>query len=103
MSYVTCHISPVTIPQRKGQSGGDSRCRFCYQRGLPRLVLNDINNETSKKLEVYICKGARDMKFFENFHLPPMYCSHLSNTKKKKNILCEPCFDEHKLRLQQKR
>ena len=44
LSHVTCHVSPVTcnffLPWKKlGQSGGASRLRVCYQRGLPRLVL----------------------------------------------------------------
>ena len=45
MSRVTCHMSHVTCPKEKkkrekkfGQSGGASRWRVCYQRGLPRLV-----------------------------------------------------------------
>ena len=55
MSRVTCHLSPVTCQKmifltfnffssflckkKIGQSGGASRWRVCYQRGLPRLVL----------------------------------------------------------------
>ena len=56
MSHVTCHMSRVscqniffTLFNKKiyvlfvffnkfGQSGGASRWRICYQRGLPRLV-----------------------------------------------------------------
>ena len=41
-SCVTCHVSPVTCPffclKKIGLSGGASRWRVCYQRGLPRLV-----------------------------------------------------------------
>ena len=57
---VTCHLSPVTshmfffikktkkqhyiYPSEKiGQSGGASRWRLCYQRGLPCLVLDSIS------------------------------------------------------------
>ena len=48
VSPVTCHVSPVTcnflffiffILKKIGQSGGASCRRVCYQRGLPRLVL----------------------------------------------------------------
>ena len=40
VSRVTCHMSRVTCQQQKsGQSGGASRSRVCYQRGLPRLVV----------------------------------------------------------------
>ena len=55
LSPVTCHLSPVTCQQiiffdififfiffyvnKNGQSGGASRWRVCYQRGLLRLVL----------------------------------------------------------------
>ena len=56
VTCVTCHVSPVTckkkieekIEEKKfkkyhakkiGQSGGASRWRVCYQRGLPRLVI----------------------------------------------------------------
>ena len=46
MSSVICHMSPVTCHlsqhffylKKIGQSGGASQWRFCYQRGLPRLV-----------------------------------------------------------------
>ena len=68
MSHVTCHVSPVmchvshvkniffyiSLNKKKnkkkyttkniGQSGGASRWRVCYQRGLPRLVLNVIQH-----------------------------------------------------------
>ena len=37
VSRVTCHMSRVT--KKNGKSGGASRLRVCYQRGLPRLVL----------------------------------------------------------------
>ena len=60
MSRVTCHVSPVTchmshvkkkfLPlnffffyvNKIGQSGGASRGRVCYQRGLPRLVFKEL-------------------------------------------------------------
>ena len=39
MSRATCHMSQSCIAYKKnGQSGGASRSRVCYQRGLPRLV-----------------------------------------------------------------
>ena len=42
VSRVICHMSPKKIiekkKRKKGKSGGDSRLRVCYQRGLPRLV-----------------------------------------------------------------
>ena len=49
VSHVTCHVSCVTCHmshviffffyvKKIGQSGGASRWRVCYQRGLPRLV-----------------------------------------------------------------
>ena len=54
VSHVTCHVSHVTcylshvnvffvclfffLQQKFGKSGGASRGRVCYQRGLPRLV-----------------------------------------------------------------
>ena len=48
VSRVTCHVSRVMcqkinkLPSEKiGQSGGASRWRVCYQRGLPRLVWPD--------------------------------------------------------------
>ena len=37
MSHVTCHLSFFYV-KKIGQSGGASRWRVCYQRGLPRLV-----------------------------------------------------------------
>ena len=47
MSHVTCHVSHVTCHMYFfyflfffGQSGEASQGRVCYQRGLPRLVLN---------------------------------------------------------------
>ena len=50
VSDVTCHVSPVTchlshvrfffILKKTLLSGGASRWRVCYQRGLPRLVLS---------------------------------------------------------------
>ena len=63
VSPVTCHLSPVTCKkiifqhfnslflifkfflrkQKIGQSGGASRWRVCYQRGLPRLVSRELN------------------------------------------------------------
>ena len=53
VSRVTCHMSPVTcqkifftfflFKKKNGQSGGASRGRVCYQRGLPRLVLNAVD------------------------------------------------------------
>ena len=58
MSHVTCHMSPVTCHMSDvkkklhffffsnvkiiEQSGGASRWRVCYQRGLPCLVTNVI-------------------------------------------------------------
>ena len=40
MSHVTCHKKNIYIYIKKnGKSGGASRLRVCYQRGLPRLVL----------------------------------------------------------------
>ena len=59
VSRVTCHPSPVTcqkyylnilIKKKKhskniGQSGGASRWRVCYQRGLPRLVDKNMHKE----------------------------------------------------------
>ena len=64
MSRVTCHVSRVTC-QVSGvrwqvsfvrwcvlfclflilQSGGASRWRVCYQRGLPRLVFTDLESQ----------------------------------------------------------
>ena len=39
MSCVTCHKSHVKKTTTKNRlSGGASRSRVCYQRGLPRLV-----------------------------------------------------------------
>ena len=50
LSYITCHVSPVTshmsffqkntffLFKKNRQSGGTSRWRVCFQRGLPRLV-----------------------------------------------------------------
>ena len=39
VSGVTCHLSHFFLPLNKmGPSGGASRWRVCYQRGLPRLV-----------------------------------------------------------------
>ena len=64
VSHVTCHVSPVTChmstkknwtfflfiylyffflcKKKIGKSGGASRWRVCYQRGLPRLVFLQI-------------------------------------------------------------
>ena len=44
VSHVTCRVPHVTCHnhvshiKKNGQSGGASRSRVCYQRGLPRLV-----------------------------------------------------------------
>ena len=84
MSRVTCHVSPVTchmshvnfffyikktqkkIPSEKiGQSGGASRWRVCYQRGLPRLVFLGIgammqklgNVECSPLYSIFLHEG----------------------------------------------
>ena len=61
VSRVTCHVSPVTchmshvschvsfffcLRKKIGQSGGASRWRVCYQRGLPRLVLQHMTPVT---------------------------------------------------------
>ena len=58
LSRVKCHMSPVTCQKKNssyffffsflslkkiGQSGGPSRWRVCYQRGLPRLVYKFID------------------------------------------------------------
>ena len=43
MSHVACHVSFVTTTKKmkkNGQSGGASRSRVCYERGLPRLVFS---------------------------------------------------------------
>ena len=39
-----CHMSRVTFKKKikKLHSGGAYRLRVCYQRGLPRLVLEEI-------------------------------------------------------------
>ena len=59
MSPVTCHLSKISKYQKSffslkkiEQSGGASRWRVCYQRGLPRLV-----SEQAKK-QVNICGGS---------------------------------------------
>ena len=51
LSHVTCHMSKIFLKickllfffffdgKKIGQSGGASRWRVCYKRGLPRLVL----------------------------------------------------------------
>ena len=83
MSRVTCHVSRVTC-QVSGvrwqvsfvrwcvlfclflilQSGGASRWRVCYQRGLPRLVFTDLESqqpgvsESVKLLGVQTILGA---------------------------------------------
>ena len=58
LPHVTCHMSPVKchmshvkkklhffvcffLHKKIGQSGGASRWRVCYQRGLPHLALVD--------------------------------------------------------------
>ena len=58
MSRVMCHVSRVTchmskkklhfffLRKKNGQSGGASRWRVCYQRGLPRLVYLLTNSIT---------------------------------------------------------
>ena len=54
-SPVMCNVLPVTcqniyifqiyILKKFGQSFGASRWRVCYQRGLPRLVSEELNLE----------------------------------------------------------
>ena len=39
MSHVTCQVSQKKKKKKMEKSGGASRLRVCYQRGLPRLVL----------------------------------------------------------------
>ena len=73
VSHVTCHLSRVTcrmsffflfsssfflILKKIGQGGGASRWRVCYQRGLPRLVL-DVNTNLGcpKKNTIYLYRG----------------------------------------------
>ena len=41
MSHVTCHLSQKK-QKKNGKSGEISRSRVCYQRGLPRLVLQTL-------------------------------------------------------------
>ena len=41
VSYVMYHVSPVTCQKKIGLSGGASRWRLCYQRGLPRQVFKE--------------------------------------------------------------
>ena len=58
VSPVTCHLSPVTFflfifflsLKKIGQRGGASRGRVCYQRGLPRLVYEQVQH---KKIGLY--------------------------------------------------
>ena len=38
MRYDTAYLFIVFVKKKNGQSGGASRWRVCYQRGLPRLV-----------------------------------------------------------------
>ena len=68
VSHVTCHVSPVTChifnpttkfytTKKVGQSGGASRWRVCYQRGLPRLVYErGVDYSKSSKLMKHISK-----------------------------------------------
>ena len=71
MSRVTCHVSHVKntffynffkkknyTTKNIGQSGGASRWRVCYQRGLPRLVWEVITNEQNDHSRVkYFCEA----------------------------------------------
>ena len=52
MSHVICNMSHITC-KKKLKKGGASRSRVCYQRGLPRLVLNI--QVWRKGLEIWRC------------------------------------------------
>ena len=77
MSRVTCHLSHVIFffyiliffyVKKNGQSGGASRWRVCYQRGLPHLV--------------YIVKGRKSILFFSRRFLniiSLLKCHHMTN------------------------
>ena len=74
MSCVTCHVSRVTCQnfflhflyvKENGLSGGASRWRVCYQRGLPRLVY--IVSSLSDHLD-----QASNLKFVKL--VPPFSC-----------------------------
>ena len=65
VSRVTCHVSQKKrvkkIKNKKynyGKSGGASRSRVCYQRGLPRLVLGS-KRVLSKTLHIKLCTHIR--------------------------------------------
>ena len=64
MSHVTCHVLPVLchllfihFPPLKtiGQSGGASRRRVCYQRGLSRLVLKHFHALMVEARKLKVC------------------------------------------------
>ena len=76
MSHVTCHMSRVICHMNffggVGQSGGANWWRLCYERGLPRLVLNTVDYniieyntaDTVQFLCVYrSCQHSRRRKF----------------------------------------
>ena len=92
VSPVTCHLSPVTchlshvkktlfhIKKKKkysvtkvGQSGGASRWRVCYQRGLPRLVFDKTELFPRPDTLCYTVELAHcNVPYFYIYHcLPP--------------------------------
>ena len=100
MSGVTCQVSGVMCHIFFGQSGGARCWRFCYQRGLPRLVnrpavagallqtassLIDFKwltewsfSSQSSRYHKSLTLRARELDFLENVH-PPQYATcHLS-------------------------
>ena len=75
MSPVTCNMSPVNVKknyikkkrkklEKNGQSGGASRWRVCYQRGLPRLVYFVFDKRIIWLLVYYwtnlLCQGEQE-------------------------------------------
>ena len=69
VSGVTCHVSPVTrniyifFLKKNVLSGGPTRWRVCYQRGLPRLVWNYFNSGRllQEKLRYFINIPIKDI------------------------------------------
>jgi hypothetical protein len=55
MSRITCHVSHVFFLFFFGQRGEAHRGRVCYQRGLPRLVLQQQKNLRLSQFKIKSC------------------------------------------------
>ena len=80
-SHTMCHLSHVKIfsffhlkkilKKKIGKSGGASRRRVCYQRGLPQLVYRLIQKFQNHIQRVTICQNIQQVKLTLSYVLKP--------------------------------